>query len=116
MPAAARITCEVTATRLPLAAELARIVHACAKDIGQKISVRTTTSAASVRRSAAPVFTLHLPAALAADQHPVWCLACRLACFCPTARVSVQVHGENAFRPAPSPTIAPAARRRLHVA
>lgn len=40
-----------------------------------------------------PVLTLHLPAELAATQPQVWCLACRLACFCPDARVSVLVLG-----------------------
>jgi hypothetical protein len=43
------------------------------------------------------VLTLHLPAELAVSQHPVWCLACRLACFCPDARVSVLVRGEASF-------------------
>ena len=116
MPAAARIICKVIATRPALTAELTRIVRACAKDLGQKISVRTATSSAAAHRSAEPVLTLHLPAELAAAQHPVWCLACRLACFCPTARVSVLVHGETALRaeatPAPASASAATPRRR----
>jgi hypothetical protein len=107
-----RVVCEITATQLPLASELARIARACAKDLGQKISVCTPKIATQARHSAEPVLTLHLSAELAAAQHPVWCLACRLACFCPTARVSVLVHGEKAFRTESTPAPAPTPRRR----
>jgi hypothetical protein len=105
-----RVACAISANRLQLASEFARIVRACAQDLGQKISVRTSVITTRGRRRAEPVLTLHLPAELAAAQHPVWCLACRLACFCPTARVSVFVHGENAFRAAPTPAVT--SRRR----
>jgi len=112
------ISCEISAHRRPLAVALARIVRTCAQDIGQKITVRTHTTPSDGHRAKAPVLTLHLSAELAAAQHPVWCLACRLACFCPAARVSVLVHGEDSFRAAAAtPALAPAATtRRLRAA
>ncbi len=107
-----RVACEISANHLRLASEFARIVRACAEDLGQKISVRIAKITKRVRRPAEPVLTMHLPAELAAAQHPVWCLACRLACFCPTARVSVLVHGESAFRAEPAPARTVTARPR----
>lgn len=45
------------------------------------------------------LLVLRLPVELAASQHPVWCLVCRLACFCPAARLSMLILGEEAFAP-----------------
>jgi hypothetical protein len=60
-----------------------------------------------------PVLTLHLPAQLAATHHAIWCLACRLACFCPSVRINVLVRCEKSFSPegsaSPRRILAPAA-------
>lgn len=88
------ILCEIHAPRSAQAAALAEIATVCARDVGQPLTVRALTIG---KASAEPVLTLHLPVELAVEQHRVWCLACRLACFCPTARVSVLVSGESAF-------------------
>lgn len=88
------ILCEISAPRSSQAAVLAEIAGLCARDTGQRLIVKTPAiGPAAEGRDAVPVITLHLPAELAASQHPIWCLACRLACFCPDARVSVLVQG-----------------------
>lgn len=107
---ASAILCEIHAVRAAEAGALAEIAATVARDIGQPLSVKTL----ALGRQAAvvePVLTLHLPAALAASQDRVWCLACRLACFCPSARVSVLVRGEPAFASAASGRPARASRR-----
>ncbi len=91
---ASSITCEIHAPRSAQAAALAEIATVCARDVGQPLTVRTLAIGQALRE---PVLTLHLPVELAVAQHRVWCLACRLACFCPTARVSVLVSGASAF-------------------
>lgn len=93
MPAAA-ILCEILAPRSADAAELAEVAAVCARDVGQPLTVRTSRIGKSAREA---LLTLHLPAGLATSQPEVWCLACRLACFCPDARVSVLVLGAKTF-------------------
>lgn len=88
------LRCELTAPTAAEARAWRLIVRACARDLGQPVRVLTGPAAEPER---SPSVTLHLPATLAASQHPVWCLACRLACFLPQARVSVLVHGEQSF-------------------
>lgn len=95
---AAPIVCEIHAPRSAQAAALAEIAVVCARDVGQPLVSRTLAVGADCPE---PSLTLHLPVELAVDQHRVWCLACRLACFCPSARVSVLVRGESTFAPAP---------------
>lgn len=94
VPEATPIVCEIHAPRASQAAAFAEIAVVCARDIGQPLSVKKLVMGAEAREA---VLTLHLPVELAIDQHRVWCLACRLACFCPGARVSVLVRGEAAF-------------------
>lgn len=89
------LLCEIHAPRAAEASALAAIAAALGRDIGQPLTVKTLKIGPTA--SSEPVLTLHLPAELAASQHRAWCLACRLACFCPGARVSVLVLGERAF-------------------
>lgn len=91
--ASRRLLCEISAPRAAHAASLADIALICARDVGQALSVKILPAGDDARS----VLTLHLPVDLAAGQHPVWCLACRLACFCPEARVSVLIQGADAF-------------------
>jgi len=93
------VTCEILAPRAVDATALGAIAEACARATGQPLIIKPVPVDAPVKE---PVFTLHLPAEVAASQHEVWCLACRLACFCPQARVSVLVMGAGAFSPARS--------------
>ncbi len=88
----AQVVCEILAPNAVLADTLGRIVGACARDAGQPVTLKALPHD---ERDA--VITLQLPVALASTQHPVWCLACQLACFCPQARVSVLILGENSF-------------------
>lgn len=88
------IRCEIVAPGSAHAAVLAEVAAACARDLGQPLEVAALRYRRTTReRETAPTLTLHLPAELASAQHQVWCLACRLACFCPSARVSVLVLG-----------------------
>lgn len=89
----AAIACEIVASSRDQGVALAAIALVCARDLGQSLRVRRRQPASA----AEALVVLHLPAALAAAQHPVWCLACRLACFCPDARVSVHVSCLEAF-------------------
>jgi hypothetical protein len=103
--ASAALACEIVAQDAARASALAAIAEACARDVGQRLTVKIAAAPASsgARRAAtASLLTLHLPAALAAAQHPVWCLACRLACFCPETRVSVLVRCVAEFAPRPA--------------
>lgn len=92
----AAILCEIFAPRPAQAAALAEIAAACAHDVGQPLTVKTLQIG---RPATEALLTLRLPAELAASQHQIWCLACRLACFCPKARVSVLVLGADSFAP-----------------
>lgn len=95
MPSASPVlVCEIHAPDAATGADLAHIAETCARETG--VAIVTRVMPAGGRQQ---TLTLHLPAELAATQHPVWCLACRLACFCPGARVSVLILGEQAFAP-----------------
>lgn len=88
------ILCEVS-TKPSEFSSLTKIVRVCARDSG--IRIRIGKAVSPVPDAPQSAIMLHLPVELAAAQHPVWCLACRLACFCPQTRVSVLVRGEGAF-------------------
>ena len=88
------LVAEIRASKRALARELERIVGTCAQDVG--LTVVTRARAPRDHAGEANI-TLHVPAEAAAQQHPVWCLACRLACFCADARVSVLVLSQSAF-------------------
>lgn len=98
-----RLVCEIHTSDATNGADLAHIAATCARETGVAVITRVLPT-----HGREQTLTLHLPAELAASQHPVWCLACRLACFCPGARVSVLILGEEAF----CPTVAHEPRRR----
>ncbi len=93
--------CEILARRPAQAGTLAEILQICATDLGQTI---TLESHAERSLSSGPVVTLHLPAEVASSQNQVWCLACRLACFCPEARISVLISARDLFSPVSTTT------------
>lgn len=100
----------ITAADAPTTRALADIAQACARDLGVPLVMQTSVARTEkTHPHPAPGLTLHLPVEFAASQHQVWCLACRLACFCTTARVSVLVLGQ-AFSAESSPA-AVASRR-----
>jgi hypothetical protein len=106
MPTPAPIVCDIIADRASHAAVLAEIAVACARDLGQPLTPRTLRlGRRTVGRPADPdtdsVLTLRLPAALAGSQHQVWCLACRLACFLPSSRITVLIEAADTFSPSP---------------
>lgn len=71
----------------------AAIIEKCAEDIGQQVFVSTSPDSAALETT----ITFELSAEQASGQDQVWCLACRVACFCPDARVSVLIRGEDSF-------------------
>jgi hypothetical protein len=97
------LLCEIDVTSRAEAKALAKIAQVCAHDVGLAVHVRTRRAPKRRTAPAEKLITLHLPAELPASQHPVWCLACRLACFCPNARVSVLVSSRNLFSHASLP-------------
>jgi hypothetical protein len=90
------IVCVIVAANPKVAVQLAAITRVCAQDVGQPLVIKSQVKSAN-----ASTVTLHLPAAVAIAQHAIWCLACRLACFCPDARVSVLVRAETTFARVP---------------
>ncbi|MBE2215118.1 MAG: hypothetical protein IAE82_14685 [Opitutaceae bacterium] len=101
-PVVATIRCEIHASKR-LAPILANIVQTCARDLGQPVAIVATARA----NATIPVITLVLPVEVVIEPHQAWCLACRVACFCPDARVSVLVTG--ATEPAAAEVSEPAA-------
>ncbi len=93
------ILCEIYAPHAAHAAALAEVTVIVARSVGQSVTVKTLRIG-SVSKEA--LLTLHLPPALAGTQHQVWCMACRLASFCPDARVSVLIRAESAFAAPPA--------------
>lgn len=83
--------CEVQAPR-PTLGDLGHIVRFCVTELALPVEV----VAREITRGE-PLVTLQITAEQAVNQHPVWCLACRLACFCPDARVSVLIRAEAQF-------------------
>ncbi len=93
MPDPKPILCEIRADAR-VGADLAHIVEFCAQETGLTIEV-----AIHEARTTEPVLTLHASVDQATSQNPILCLACRLACFCPQARVGMLVHAVEKFRP-----------------
>lgn len=82
------LRCEIRASKR-LAPILASIVQTCAGDLGLLIVVERALAG----NAAIPAITLTLPVERMIEPDQTWCLACRVACFCPDARVSVLVTG-----------------------
>jgi len=89
------IQCDISAT-VENTDLMTKIITACANESGAAVHCTPTVSTDE------DTILLHLPVEFAGAQHPVWCLVCRLACYFPSARVSVLVHGESAFSSQPS--------------
>lgn len=85
------ILCEIRADARS-GADLAHIVEFCVKETGLTIEIVNYEV-----HTAEPVLTLHASVEQAASQNPVLCLVCRLACFCPLARVGMLVHAAKKF-------------------
>jgi len=88
------VVCEIRSSHASEAGILSEIAQTCARELAQPLLVKTVSSDHRVQD---PLITLQLPVEMAATQHEVWCLACRLACFCPSARVSVFVSASEIF-------------------
>ncbi len=97
MPTRSSILCEIIAPGSVHAQALAKVVLGCAKELGQTIKLKQLKLGSHRARDVDPSLTLHLPAQLASTQNVIWCLACRLACSYPAARISVLIHGAEAF-------------------
>jgi len=95
MTTPAFLRCEILAPERTVASDLAAIAQVCASDLG--VILQTQKRIGPGNRPVKSTLILHLSVDSADPQNPVWCLACRLACFCPKTRVSVLVHSENAF-------------------
>jgi|GEM_PF-806543 len=121
-PSRPSVVCEISTTHAAEAGILAEIAKTCARELAQPILVKTVPHSSGTERNKDPLITLQLPVEMAATQHEIWCLACRLACFCPSARVSVFVSASDLFtkgktkstaQSSPRRREAPAAKRTL---
>ena len=87
MRSPAALDCEIvadSATAPPLAA----IVRTCAVDVGQPLVLRLKHA---LRAEPSITFRVPVPVALLFEHDRAWCLAGRVACFCPQARVAVVI-------------------------
>ena len=91
------IFCEITCSSAAHTDGFAQIIQMCADEVGQPVSIESILVGDSPSLSVTPTVTLYLPVKLVATQDQIWCLACRLACFCPSARVSLLVLATDAF-------------------
>lgn len=91
------LLCEIHAPSLRQEDALRQIVETCARDAALQVVTDTHRIPRNRRGSISTHITLQMTADIAACQHEAWCMVCRLACFCPQARVSVLVLGGNAF-------------------
>jgi len=103
------VVCEIRSSHASEAGILSEIAKTCARELAQPLLVKTVSSSQRVQD---PLITLQLPVEMAATQHEVWCLACRLACFCPSARVSVFVSASEIFAKNKTKVAAPTPLRR----
>ena len=79
------MNCLIESPTMTLSKQLERIVWQCALDA--KLTLKTN---AVVQISSKETFiTIQLSVEEAMRDSPSWCLACRLACFCPYSRVSI---------------------------
>jgi hypothetical protein len=92
------IVCEIHARHAAQASALAEIALACGREVALPLHPRRVAISPQPHRHE-DLLVLQLPAHLATAQHRVWCLACRLACFLPQARISVLVAAASQFRP-----------------
>ncbi|KXU37646.1 hypothetical protein AXK12_01530 [Cephaloticoccus capnophilus] len=105
----APVVCEIRSTHASESGILAEIAKTCARELAQPLLVKTIQAGPSTQD---PLITLQLPVEMAATQHEIWCLACRLACFCPSARVSVFVSASDLFTKNKTKAAAPRTQRR----
>jgi len=103
------VVCEIRSSHASEAGILSEIAKTCARELAQPLLVKTVQSGQRVQD---PLITLQLPVEMAATQHEIWCLACRLACFCPSARVSVFVSASEIFTKSKTKAAAPDTPRR----
>ena len=100
------LTCEIHAPSATKGDALAQVVDTCANELAQPVLVKQRRIPRNHRGSIPTHISLELPADIAASQHEVWCLTCRIACFCPDVRVSVLVLGADSFpRSTPAPDL-----------
>jgi len=86
--------CQIATASSAHGAELKRIAQQCAVDLGRALDCEVSLAA---EQSAEPSLTLHMGADEAVAGDAGYCLACRLACFCPKARVSILISAVDAF-------------------
>ncbi len=76
--------------------ECARIVWQCALDSRVALDIKP---AINMRLKEDELFlTLRLSPEEALKESASWCLACRLTCFCPNARVSILISASKCFQ------------------
>jgi hypothetical protein len=96
----AEVTVVIEADSRARAEEYGRIVLHCGLDLGKCVRVECAVRPLS-RRKMPICIVLHVSASEVCRDKTVWCLSCRVACFCSPASVSVIVHAEGEFFDSP---------------
>ncbi len=86
------IRCEIVSEDEKLRDALVRIAKTCAIDLKLSLPMEMSerTRRATEPESEAKI-TLSIPAKFALAHDSIWNLACRIACFCPQARITTQI-------------------------
>ncbi len=87
------IQCDIVAPSETLRRELAQIAQICAVDLKLALPLKIHEAAGDPTSFETTIhLSVHVESAIADDA--IWNLACRIACFCPQARITT--HIENA--------------------
>ncbi|MEM9157508.1 MAG: hypothetical protein AAGB46_00560 [Verrucomicrobiota bacterium] len=87
------IQCEITAADQSLRKELKQIARTCAIDLKLAYPIETLERS-PIAAGNAPEISFSIPAQLALACDAIWDLACRVALFCPNARITTQIESD----------------------
>ncbi|MCH6256317.1 hypothetical protein MLD52_07140 [Puniceicoccaceae bacterium K14] len=90
----ASISCEIVAKDEVQLYDLERITQRCAIDIKLSLPINILKSQADKTNTETRI-DIFVPVELAVAYDAVWSLACRVACFCPQARITAQIQSEK---------------------
>ena len=86
------IRCEVVSEDEKLRTDLSRIAKTCAIDLKLTFPLEMLQRARRLDETETEAeINLSIPAKLALAHDSIWNLACRIACFCPQARITTRI-------------------------
>jgi hypothetical protein len=86
--------CLIESADYKTAKQLESIAMQCAMDVRVKVETKTTVRS----KIQSNFITLQINVDEALGDSQSWCLACRLSCFCPAARISIIISAQSLFQ------------------